>query len=171
MKIIIYKTFIWKEFIWLIIMMEIILMKENNMITSQNPENIFIYHYVEEMVSNYGEFLKQRIKDEEISMKELPLLIRIFFSEVVTQKELVNIFNISEGQIAKILKKFEDKGYIIRYEKEDNHRIKIVELTTSGQNLANKYISYIEEWENNVTSNMTLDEKTELKKLLYKIII
>ena len=84
---------------------------------------------------------------------------------------MVNIFNISEGQIAKILKKFEDKGYIIRYEKEDNHRIKIVELTTSGQNLANKYISYIEEWENNVTSNMTLDEKTELKKLLYKIII
>lgn len=136
-----------------------------------NYENIFIYHYVEEMISNYGKYIKQTLDDQEITQTELPFLLRIRFGEKTTQKELVELFKVSEGYTAKILRKFEDKNYITRYENPENHRIKIVKLTPEGMEKTDKFIQYINKWEKNVTSNMTPDEVKTLKKLLFKVVI
>lgn len=136
-----------------------------------NYENIFIYHYVEEMISNYGKYIKQTLDDQEITQTELPFLLRIRFGEKTTQKELVDLFKVSEGYTAKILRKFEDKNYITRYENPENHRIKIVKLTPEGMEKTDKFIQYINKWEKNVTSNMTPDEVKTLKKLLFKVLI
>ena len=53
----------------------------------ENPENIFIYHYVEEMIANYSKYLDETFNEEDIKRAELPFLIRIRFSEKTTQKE------------------------------------------------------------------------------------
>ena len=136
-----------------------------------NIENIFIYHYVEEMISNYGKYIITQLTDDDITRAELPFLLRIRFGEKTTQKELVELFKVSEGYTAKILRKFEDKNYIKRYENPDNHRIKIVKLTPEGIEITDKYIEYIRDWENKVTSNMSPEEVQTLKKLLYKVVI
>lgn len=136
-----------------------------------NIENIFIYHYVEEMISNYGKYIITQLTDDDITRSELPFLLRIRFGEKTTQKELVELFKVSEGYTAKILRKFEDKNYIKRYENPDNHRIKIVKLTPEGMEITDKYIEYIRDWENKVTSNMSPEEVQTLKKLLYKVVI
>ncbi|MEE1117365.1 MAG: MarR family winged helix-turn-helix transcriptional regulator [Methanosphaera sp.] len=136
-----------------------------------NIENIFIYHYVEEMISNYGKYIITQLTDDDITRSELPFLLRIRFGEKTTQKELVELFKVSEGYTAKILRKFEDKNYIKRYENPDNHRIKIVKLTPEGIEITDKYIEYIRDWENKVTSNMSPEEVQTLKKLLYKVVI
>ena len=137
----------------------------------ENIENIFIYHYVEEMISNYGKYIKTTLNDDDITQTELPFLLRIRFGEKTTQKELVELFKVSEGYTAKILRKFEDKNYITRYENPENHRIKIVKLTPEGIKKTDKFIGYINEWETKVTSNMSQEEVKILKKLLYKVVI
>lgn len=134
-------------------------------------ENIFIYHYVEEMISNYGKYITSTLNDDDITQTELPFLLRIRFGEKTTQKELVELFKVSEGYTAKILRKFEDKNYITRYENPENHRIKIVKLTPEGIKKTDKFIGYINEWETKVTSNMSQEEIQTLKKLLYKLVI
>ena len=136
-----------------------------------NLDNILIYHYVEEMISNYGKYIITQLTDDDITRSELPFLLRIRFGEKTTQKELVELFKVSEGYTAKILRKFEDKNYIKRYENPDNHRIKIVKLTPEGIEITDKYIEYIRDWENKVTSNMSPEEVQTLKKLLYKVVI
>lgn len=136
----------------------------------ENIENILIYHYVEEMISNYGKYIITQLNDEDITRTELPFLLRIRFGEKTTQKELVELFKVSEGYTAKILRKFEEKNYIQRYENPENHRIKIVKLTPKGIEITNKYIEYIKNWEKKVTSNMSPEEVQTLKKLLYKVI-
>ena len=136
-----------------------------------NLDNILIYHYVEEMISNYGKYIITQLTDDDITRSELPFLLRIRFGEKTTQKELVELFKVSEGYTAKILRKFEDKNYIKRYENPDNHRIKIVKLTPEGIKITDKYIEYIKDWENKVTSNMSPEEVQTLKKLLYKVVI
>ena len=123
------------------------------------------------MISNYGKYIKQTLDDQEITQTELPFLLRIRFGEKTTQKELVDLFKVSEGYTAKILRKFEDKNYITRYENPENHRIKIVKLTPEGMEKTDKFIQYINKWEKNVTSNMTPDEVKTLKKLLFKVLI
>ena len=98
----------------------------------ENTKNIFIYHYVEEMIANYGRYIKEILDETEITRAEIPFLIRVRFSEKTTQKELVELFKVSEGYTAKLLRKFEDLGYITRHENPDNRRQKIVELTDKG---------------------------------------
>ena len=136
----------------------------------ENTQNIFIYHYVEEMMANYGEYLKEIFDESEITRKEIPFLLRIRFSENTTQKELVELFKVSEGYTAKLLRKFEDLGYIERHENPKNRRIKIVELTSRGIEKTDGLIDIVSTWEEQVTSNFTADEVETLKKLLFKVV-
>ena len=135
-----------------------------------NSENIFIYHYVEEMIANYGKYIDETFDDEDITKSELPFLIRIRYSEKTTQKELVELFKVSEGYTAKLLRKFEDLGYITRCEDPTNRRKKIVELTEKGFEKTEELIKLIDDWEINVTSKMSDSEVKLLKRLLYKVV-
>lgn len=135
-----------------------------------NYENIYIYHYVEEMISSYGKYIKERLTEEDVKRSELPFLLRIRFGDKTTQKELVELFKVSEGYTAKLLRKFEDRGFITRYEDPANHRIKIVNLTKLGIEETDKYIMDIENWEKSVTGNLTKEEITTLKKLLFQVV-
>lgn len=62
----------------------------------------------------------------DITISELPFLIRIRFSEKTTQNELLALFRVSEGYTDKLLKKFEDKGYVIRCEDPTNRCEKLL---------------------------------------------
>lgn len=135
-----------------------------------NAENIFIYHYVEEMVKSYGEYLKETFNDEKITPKEFPFLVRIRFNDKPTQKDLVELFNVSEGYTAKLLRKFEDCGYIIRREDPTNRRKKLVGITEKGFEKTDELIEIIDNWEIEATSNFSEDEVKLLKKLLFKLV-
>ena len=135
-----------------------------------NSQNILIYHYVEEMIANYGKYIKEVFDESEITRTELPFLIRIRFSEKTTQKELVELFKVSEGYTAKLLRKFEDLGYISRREDPTNRRKKIVELTDEGIRKTDELIKLIVNWERKVTSEMSDEEVKLLKSLLFKVV-
>lgn len=136
----------------------------------ENSQNIFIYHYVEEMIANYGKYIEEVFDETDITRSELPFLIRIRFSEKTTQKELVELFKVSEGYTAKLLRKFEDLRYITRHEDPTNRRKKIVELTDEGIRKTDELIELINSWEMKVTSGMSDDEVNLLKSLLFKVV-
>ena len=140
------------------------------MIYSNNPENIFIYHYVEEMISDYGTFFNSNLKDQNMTIKELSVLLRMRFDDISTQNDLVEVFNVSDAYIAKLLRKFEDNEYITRMEDPQNRRKKIVKLTQKGMKKTDELIEVIDEWEMKVTSDLTDEEITALKNILFKII-
>lgn len=135
-----------------------------------NEENIFIYHYVEELIISYNKFTEERYDDEDITLPELPYLLRIGIEGEKTQKELFQKFNVSEGYTAKLLRKFEDTGLIERFEDPTNHRQKIVRLTEKGLEKIQKANELIQHWENTTTSNLTPEEVKILKKLLFKAV-
>ena len=137
---------------------------------TENSQNIFIYHYVEEMVGNYKNYMHEIFQDNDISHAELPFLLRIRFNDKPTQKDLVELFKVSEGYTAKLLRKFEDLGYITRREDPTNRRKKIVELTDEGIKKTDELIELINNWEMKVTSEMSDEEVRLLKSLLFKVV-
>jgi DNA-binding MarR family transcriptional regulator len=145
-------------------------MKLPSQFKKENSQNIFIYHYVEEMMANYGKYIREVFDETDITRSELPFLIRIRFSEKTTQKELVELFKVSEGYTAKLLRKFEDLGYITRREDPTNRRKKIVELTDKGIEKTDELTRLIDDWEIKVTSDMSDDEVKLLKRLLFKVV-
>lgn len=140
------------------------------MIYSKNPQKIFFYHYVEEIISNYGTYFNRVLKDNDMTIKELSVLLRIRFDDITTQQDLVDVFKVSGAYIAKLLRKFEDKGYIKREEDPKNRRKKIVRLTEKGIEKTDELIKVIDDWEMEVTSDLTEDEISTLKNILFKII-
>ena len=137
----------------------------------ENPENIFIYHYVEEMISSYGEYYKSNFKEVELTLNEFSILLRIRFQGVATQYDLVNLFKVSGAYIAKLLRKFEDMGYVARKEDPENRRKKLVRITDEGIKKTDELIEVIQNWEDEVTTNISDDELKTLKKILFKIIM
>ena len=137
----------------------------------ENSENIFIYHYVEEMIASFSSHLKKNLDEEDINKAEFPFLIRIRYSKKTTQKELVELFKVSEGYTAKLLRKFEENGYIVRKEDPKNRRKKLVKITDEGIKKTDEIIAVIQSWEDKVTANITEEELKTLKQILFKIIM
>lgn len=133
----------------------------------ENSQNILIYHYVEELVRDFGEYTTAHYSDEDISHVELPFLLRIRCVDKSTQKDLVDLFHVSNGYASKILRKFEDRGLITRFEDPDNRRSKIVKLTDEGIRKTDGILEHIRQWEN---IHMSENELQTLKKLLFKFL-
>ena len=133
----------------------------------ENSENILIYHYVEELVKDFGEYTTEHYSDEDITPVELPFLLRIRCVDKSTQKDLVDLLHVSNGYASKILRKFEDKGLITRFEDPENRRRKIVKLTDEGIRKTDEILTHIRQWENN---HMCGDELETLKRLLFKFL-
>ncbi len=141
------------------------------MMLNENPENIFIYHYVEEMISSYCSYYESNIKDHDLTLKEFSVLLRIRFQGVATQHDLVKLFKVSGAYIAKLLRKFEENGYIVRKEDPKNRRKKLVKITDEGIKKTDEIIEVIQSWEDKVTANITEEELKTLKQILFKIIM
>lgn len=137
----------------------------------QNAKNIFIYHYIEELIASFSKYMDENLDGTGISKAEFPFLVRIRFSEKTTQKELVELFKVSEGYTAKLLRKFEDNGYITRKEDPSNRRVKIVELTSKGIEKTDELSEIISNWESQISSNTTQKEISQLKEVLFKLLI
>lgn len=135
----------------------------------ENPENIFIYHYVEELISSYGSYYESNLKDNDLTLKEFSVLLRIRFQGVATQHDLVELFKVSGAYIAKLLRKFEDHGYIARKEDPENRRKKLVKMTDEGIKKTDEIIEVIQNWEDKVTASISEDEIKTLKEILFKI--
>lgn len=136
--------------------------------TKSNIENILIYHYVEELVGDFTEYIIENYEDDKISMSELPFLLRIRFKDNSTQKDIAKLFHVSNGHASKILRKFEDMGFITRKEDPENRRQKIVKLTERGMEKTDKILAYINKWEK--LHNMNNDDLKTLKQLLFKFL-
>ena len=141
------------------------------MMFNENPESIFIYHYVEEMISSYGSYYESNIKNHDLTLKEFSVLLRIRFQGVATQHDLVKLFKVSGAYIAKLLRKFEENGYIVRKEDPKNRRKKLVKITDEGIKKTDEIIEVIQSWEDKVTANITEEELKTLKQILFKIIM
>ena len=135
----------------------------------ENPENIFIYHYVEELISSYGSYYESNLNYNDLTLKEFSVLLRIRFQGVATQHDLVELFKVSGAYIAKLLRKFEDNGYIARKEDPENRRKKLVKLTDEGIKKTDELIEVIQNWEDKVTAGISEDEIKTLNEILFKI--
>ncbi|AMK16138.1 MarR family winged helix-turn-helix transcriptional regulator [Methanobrevibacter olleyae] len=137
----------------------------------ENVENIRIYHFVEELVASFKNYIDEEFIDDDISMVELPFLLRIRFSDKGSQKDLVNLFKVSDGYTAKLLRRFELAGLIKRIEDPSNRRRKLVKLTDKGLKRTDKILKSIDYWEDAVMDGMNDDEKKVLKKALLKLVL
>lgn len=111
-----------------------------------------------------------KLKYDEFDLDHDVVYIMIIYDNPnISQDELVNISGQSKGNMAKILKKLEDKELIKRKVNPDNRRKYMLKTTSKGDELVPKIRQISAEWEKEVGLD-DLDDKTkeQLKQIALK---
>ncbi|WP_288268772.1 MarR family winged helix-turn-helix transcriptional regulator [uncultured Methanobrevibacter sp.] len=112
---------------------------------------------------SHNMYLSNLLKETEINFGEFPFLIDLYRRDHITQKDLADEFNVSEGTVARAVKKLEDKGLIKRKENPKNRREKIITITDEGKDFASKVFDIDGEWEDEILNHLTEDERLIFK--------
>lgn len=114
---------------------------------------------------NQQKYMKMKLSGFDFA-HDVRYIIFIYDNPNCSQEDIVNMFGQSKGNIAKILKKFEDQGYIKRQTNPDNRRKYMLTTTEKGNELVPEIRKISKEWETEVGIS---DEDIEFKKKLIEI--
>ena len=116
---------------------------------------------------NQQKYIKSKFKDLNLG-HDVRYIMFIYDNPNCSQEDLVNMFSQSKGNIAKVLKKLDDLGYIKREINPENRRKYMLNTTEKGNDLVPKFRQVSKEWEKEVGIT---DDDVELKKRIMDIAI
>ncbi|WP_296797782.1 MarR family winged helix-turn-helix transcriptional regulator [uncultured Methanobrevibacter sp.] len=130
-------------------------------------DNSPIIAWIHNISLNQQKYLKSKIKNYDFG-HNVRYLMFIYDNPNCSQEDLVNMFCQSKGNIAKILKKFEDVGYIKREINPQNRRKYMLNTTDKANELIPEFRQISKDWDRAV--GLT-DEDEEFKNRLREIAI
>ena len=130
-------------------------------------DNSPIIAWIHNISLNQQKYLKSKIKDYDFG-HNVRYLMFIYDNPNCSQEDLVNMFCQSKGNIAKILKKFEDGGYIKREINPQNRRKYMLNTTDKANELIPEFRQISKDWDRAV--GLT-DKDEEFKNRLREIAI
>ena len=116
---------------------------------------------------NQQKYMKMKCNDLDLG-HDVRYIMFIYDNPGCSQEDLVSMFGQSKGNIAKILKKFEDDGFIKREINPQNRRKNMLNTTDKGNELVPKYRQISLDWEKEVGIT---DLDADLKKRLAEIAV
>ena len=123
--------------------------------------------WIHNISKNQIKYLNSKLSDLNIG-HELRFIIFVYDNPNSSQEDLVNFSAQSKGNIAKIVKKLEDEGYIEREINPQNRRKYMLKTTPKANELVPKVRQISKEWEAEVGIT---DEDEELKRRIMEISI
>lgn len=130
-------------------------------------DNSPVIAWIHNISLNQQKYMKSKIKNFDFG-HNVRYLMFIYDNPDCSQEDLVNMFCQSKGNIAKILKKFEDEGYIEREINPENRRKYMLNTTEKTNELIPEFRQISKDWEDEV--GLT-DKDEELKNRLKEIAI
>lgn len=116
---------------------------------------------------NQQKYMKMKCNDLDLG-HDVRYIMFIYDNPGCSQEDLVSMFGQSKGNIAKILKKFEDDGLIKRQTNPKNRRKYMLDTTDKGNEIVPKFRQISLDWEKEVGIT---DLDADLKKRLAEIAI
>ncbi len=89
---------------------------------------------------------------------------------ILSPTKLYSTMVFSSGGMTKVLKKLEEKEYILRIDNEHDKRSKLVQLSKKGEILLNKALKDVVDLEKDFFSPLDEKEQKTLKELMYKVL-
>ena len=130
-------------------------------------DNSPVIAWIHNISLNQQKYMKSKIKDYDFG-HDVRYLMFIYDNPDCSQEDLVSMFCQSKGNIAKILKKFEDEGYIQREINPQNRRKYMLNTTDKTNKLIPEFRKISKDWE--IEVGLT-DGDEEFKKRLKEIAI
>ncbi|MBQ2666372.1 MarR family transcriptional regulator [Methanobrevibacter sp.] len=118
--------------------------------TNQNLyDNSPFIAWIHNISLNQQKYMKSKLDGLDFD-HNMRYIIFIFDNPNCSQEDLVNMFGQSKGNIAKVLRKFEDDGYIKRQIDPNNRRKYMLTTTERGNDIVPKIRQISKDWEKEV---------------------
>ena len=138
----------------------------NHLEIIEDMMDVPIYPALSLIIKGHNTFFDEKLKGTGVSAAELPYIVRICAdNNKLTQRDLCNLFFVSEPVVARTLKNLEKKGFIIRNKDPKNRTRKLLSLTDSGIEISKRMFDINDEWEKLLFDNFTSDEIESYKSL------
>ena len=138
----------------------------NHLEIIEDMMDVPIYPALSLIIKGHNTFFDEKLKGTGVSAAELPYIVRIYTdNNKLTQRDLCNLFFVSEPVVARTLKNLEKKGFIIRNKDPKNRTRKLLSLTDSGIEISKRMFDINDEWEKLLFDNFTSDEIESYKNL------
>ena len=136
--------------------------------TTQNlANNSPFIAWIHNISLNQQKYMKSKIEELDFD-HNMRYIIFIYDNPNCSQEDIVSMFGQSKGNIAKVLRKFEDEGYIERRTNPENRRKYMLNTTEKGSEIVPRIRQISKDWEAEVGIT---DEDMELKKRIMEIAI
>ena len=118
--------------------------------------------------NNFNKFSKKY----KLTSSQMDILIFLLHNEdkIVNQRDIENFLSLSNPTIAGTLLRLEKRGFIIRKISSKDKRYKEIYLTDKSRELKDIIFKYIRDNDNKMFSNMSEEEKENLKNIITKIL-
>ena len=138
----------------------------NHLEIIEDMVDVPIYPALSLIIKGHNTFFDEKLKGTGVSAAELPYIVRIYAdNNKLTQRDLCNLFFVSEPVVARTLKNLEKKGFIIRNKDPQNRTRKLLSLTERGIEISKRMFDINDEWEKLLFDNFTSDEIEIYKRL------
>lgn len=105
--------------------------------------------FIHNMSKNQLKYLNSRLNDLNLG-QDIRYIMIVYENPGISQEGLVNISGQSKGNIAKIVRKLEDEGYIKREVNPENRRKYMLKTTSKANELVPKIRQISKDWERDV---------------------
>ncbi|MBQ9530833.1 MAG: MarR family transcriptional regulator [Eubacterium sp.] len=123
-----------------------------------------LYACSKEVVKKYKPFLDEL----DLTYTQYITMMVLWENKTVNVKELGENLFLDSGTLTPLLKKLENKGYIIRERSKNDERNVIVTITKKGEELKEKAVDV--PYKMGQCVRLTKDEAKELYRILYKLL-
>lgn len=121
--------------------------------------------WIHNLSLNQQKYMKSKFNDLDLG-HDVRYIMFIYDNPGCSQEDLVSMFSQSKGNVAKVLKKLEDLGYVKRETNPENRRKYMLTTTEKGEELVPKYRQLSLDWEKEVGIT---DEDDEFKQRIKEI--
>ena len=104
-------------------------------------------------------YYKYLLMDKEITIQQLPILLKILDHEYIYQKEIGADLKMDNGLVTRNIRRLEDLGYVNRREDNENRRQNKISLTEKGRKFTVKLRDEGIEREENIIKNTSISRE------------
>lgn len=130
-----------------------------------------IAKYISEIQRMGNIFFLKELAHLGLGYGQFNYLMELYKRDGVRQEDLSLNLKIDKGTTARAVKKLEIEGFIIRIHDEKDKRAYRIFLTEKGIEHKKNIFKVAKSWEENLTKNLTKEEKEVILKLLKKCIL
>lgn len=110
--------------------------------------------YISVLYRQFQIYINNNTKDLQISASEYIFLMEMYKNDNMSQEQLSKNLIIDKSATARVIKSLEEKEYIIRKKDDNDKRTNRIKLTKKGIEIKDRLSNLLEEWNNEITSDI-----------------